>query len=452
MSIQLPDAFVTRMKGQLGSEAELFLRTIEEPPVRGLRLNAWKKTDISGIDGVTDPVPWEKNGWYLSAESGAGATVPHEAGAFYIQDPSAMIPAAVLNAQPGETILDLCAAPGGKSTQIGLAMSGKGLLISNEPVLSMATVLSGNIERMGIPNAVVTCAWPEQLASKWGSAFDGVIADAPCSGEGMFRKDLHARQEWSEEHARGCAKRQREILESAAKLVCPGGRLVYSTCTWNPAENEDTVNAFLNTHPEFSLQPFELPGIDGSGGMFTCYPHQTRGEGQYTALMVRLGNGEKARLQPDTSLIPITAAERKLLGEFLETAGENVYRLGDRLISTALCPDIRGIRTLRTGVHLGSFRGKTLIPDHAAARAITGIRPLRTCELTADEALRYLNGETLPREIKGWTAVRREGMALGWAKGSDGMLKNHYPKGLRRSHLIPETAALNSQEHGKAGE
>ena len=242
--IDLPEAFIQRMRRQLGNELPDFLRAMEEPPVRGIRMNPFKS--FEGMNGYTsgDPVPWTENGYYLPATSTAGSTVFHEAGAFYLQEPAAMMPAEVLDPKPGELILDLCAAPGGKSTQVGLKMGGKGLLVSNEPVMKRAQILSRNMERIGIPNSVITCMYPAEIPHSWDEMFDGVLVDAPCSGEGMFRRDPQTRSEWSREMSAGCAKRQREILEEASRLLRPGGRMVYSTCTYNPEENEETAREF----------------------------------------------------------------------------------------------------------------------------------------------------------------------------------------------------------------
>ena len=265
--IGLPEAFAERMRRQLGDGLPDFLRALDSEPVRGIRMNPLKPFD--GMEGYMsgERVPWAENGYYLPADSTAGATVFHEAGAFYLQEPAAMLPAEVLAPEPGELILDLCAAPGGKATQAGLKMRGQGLLVANEPVPKRARILSSNIERMGIPNSVVTCMYPNEIPHTWDELFDGVLADAPCSGEGMFRRDPQTRTEWSPENAAGCAKRQAEILEEAARLVRPGGRLVYSTCTYNPEENEETVSRFLAKHPEFEPEAFSLPGADGSRGM-----------------------------------------------------------------------------------------------------------------------------------------------------------------------------------------
>jgi tRNA and rRNA cytosine-C5-methylases len=261
MNRSLPEEFQEEMRLRLGDELAAFLRAMEAEPVRGIRQNLLKIPEGPVETDCCNRIPWCGNGYYLPTDSTAGNSVLHEAGAWYIQDPSAMIPAAALNPQPGETVLDLCAAPGGKSTQIGEMMRGEGLLICNEPVLKRARVLSGNIERMGIPNAVVVSAMPEQLAPKWPEGFDAVLVDAPCSGEGMFRKNPETRNEWSAERVQGCAERQREILSAAVRMVRPGGRLVYSTCTFNSAENEENAAWLTASFPDFEPLPFLLPGI-----------------------------------------------------------------------------------------------------------------------------------------------------------------------------------------------
>lgn len=432
----MPAEFADRMGKILGAEFPTFLQALEEPPCRGIRLNPLKKTKAAARYERGDKIPWAEGAFLLDGASQAGATVLHEAGAFYLQEPGAMIPAAVLDAQPGERILDLCAAPGGKSTQIGCAMRGQGLLVANEPVPKRAQVLSRNVERMGIANAVVTCAWPEQLSSRWPQVFDAVLADAPCSGEGMFRRVPESRLEWTREKAAGCAERQRVILAEAAKMVRTGGRLVYSTCTYNPEENEENVRWFLGCHPDFEPAAFSLPGVDAPEGIFTCYPHRMKGEGQFTALFRRRGGGDPG--SPGKSSMPApskeeTAAFRK---EFPALPVPNL-RFGSLLARLEACPDLSGIRVLRAGLHLGEIRGKVAVPDHAAAMS-ADLPPVRSADITADEACRWLAGETLNRDAAGWILMCWQGLAVGWGKGSGGVVRNHYPKGLRGSHFLAE--------------
>lgn len=427
-----PEAFLERMAGQLGDELPAFLRACQEPYQRGIRLNPLKRAEELP-PGLLEPVPWAPEGYYLTMDSTAGALPLHEAGAWYLQEPSAMLPAAVLDAHPGERVLDLCAAPGGKSTQLGAALAGQGLLVCNEPVPKRAQVLARNVERMGIGNALVISAMPDQLAARWPAGFDAVQVDAPCSGEGMFRRHPETRDEWSPEAAAGCAKRQAEILDAAARLTRPGGRMVYSTCTMNPLENEDTVSAFLARHRDFSLAAFALPGADAPNGMLTCYPHRMRGEGHFVALLRRAGSGE-AVLPLDPSL---PHPDRNLLAVYRGFAGNSgpvpTHLLGETLVALADCPDVRGLRVLRCGLHLGSVRGRIFQPDHAWAMAAHG-PDFPRIPLDAEEAARYQRGEALPASdgLRGWVLPSYGGLCLGWAKASDGQLKNHYPKGLRR--------------------
>ncbi len=435
----LPKEFTDRMSLQLGEELPAFLRSLSEPSVRGIRMNGMKPFD--GMDAFTcsEKIPWTEDGYYLPAESTAGATIFHEAGAFYLQEPSAMIPAEVLAPLPGERILDLCAAPGGKSTQIGLKMKGEGLLISNEPVPKRAQILSRNIERMGIPNSIVTCMYPAEIPHGWNELFDGVLADVPCSGEGMFRRAPQTREEWSPEMSAGCAKRQREILEDAARFVRPGGRLVYSTCTYNPEENEENVERFLQRHPEFEAEPFCLNGAEGKNGMMLCLPHRIRGEGQFAALLRKKGRGDSVKLY-----VPFAAPDRKereLLADTVPGIPEPNAVFGNKLVRVPECPEMKGVRVLRTGLQIAEIRGKNVFPDHAAALCFSGNKGVRTVETGSEAAAAYISGNEITGKAKGWTLVTFRGLVLGWGKGSGGSIKNHYPKGLRKDRILTEPEA-----------
>ena len=426
----LPQAFFDRMAALLVEEYPAFLASYDAPYARGIRFNPLKPCAAWPPD-VEDAVPWEPSGRYLSLNSPAGKLIQHEAGAYYLQEPSAMLPAAILDPRPGERVLDLCAAPGGKSTQLGARMAGQGLLVCNEPVLKRAQVLSQNMARMGVTNALVVSAMPAQLALRWPEAFDAVQVDAPCSGEGMFRRHPETRDEWTPESPAGCAKRQAEILDCAARLVRPGGRIVYSTCTLNPTENEDTVNAFCERHPDFSPQAFHLSGADAPSGMLTCYPHRMRGEGHFAALLIRRDTGRRTDLPPDHSLRQPDKAQRRALADFLPPAPEPTALLGDTLVHLPDCPDLRGLKALRVGLHLGTLTGRVFKPDHAWAVSATPPDVPRVT-LSEGQARAYLAGETLPADGRGWALAAYEGLPLGWGKISDGVMKNHYPKELRR--------------------
>lgn len=432
----LPKEFTERMRRQLGDELPDFLRALEEEPVRGIRMNRLKP--FSGMEKYFsgERVPWTEDGYYLPADSSAGATVFHEAGAFYLQEPAAMMPAEVLNPQPGERILDLCAAPGGKSTQIGLKMNGEGLLVCNEPVPKRAQILSRNIERMGIPNSIVSCAYPQDIPHSWDEMFDGVLVDAPCSGEGMFRRDPATRTEWSPETAAGCAKRQAEILEEAARLVRPGGRLVYSTCTYHPEENEETIFRFLKSHNEFETEAFILNGAEGKDGMLLCLPHRMKGEGQFTALMRKKGNSRISK--PGFLFRPPEKNAKTILMDAIPGIPEPNCIFGNTMIRIPECPDLKGIRVLRAGLQIAELRGNNPVPDHAAAMCFLK-NSVQTVALEPEEVQQYIAGAEIRGNAKGWCMLTYRGLILGWGKGSNGTIKNHYPKGLRKERILTET-------------
>ena len=301
----LPEQFLNRMKQMLGDEFPAFLESYEQDKYQALRINSQKTTISSFMEKSPfslKQVPWEKNGFYYQKTDAPGKHPYHAAGVYYIQEPSAMAPAAYLEAQPGERVLDLCAAPGGKSTQIAAAMGGEGLMISNEIHPARAKILSENIERMGIRNGMVINESPQSLAKIFESYFDRIMVDAPCSGEGMFRKNTDACEEWSPENVENCAMRQQEILTCAAFMLRPGGRIVYSTCTFAPEENEGTISRFLEEHPEFHMVEVPLyegmsparpewtkyPAKDLQSGI-RLFPHKLHGEGHFLAVLEKDG-------------------------------------------------------------------------------------------------------------------------------------------------------------------
>lgn len=450
MNETLPEAFLARMRAQLGEEADAYFSALEEPYQRGLRLNPQKPLPseaLSALEGIGAPVPWcEGDGRYLSMESAVGADPLHEAGAYYIQEPSAMAPVSVLSPRPGERVLDLCAAPGGKSTQIAAGLKGCGLLVCNEPVLSRAKVLSRNVERMGVTNALVVSAEPEKLAPLWPEAFDAVLVDAPCSGEGMFRRHPETRLEWNERSPAGCAERQARILDCAVRMLKPRGRLVYSTCTFNLEENDLTISALLKRHPVLSPAAFSLPIGEGRmlnapQGMVHLYPHQVRGEGHFVALLTKTGASEAAeagfcsaaeRLSaPAGAMLKAYTAFSASLGGPLPQANA---QLGDALLSAPDLPPLKGVKVLRAGIQLGTLKGKVFAPDHALAMALPLPYGARTLPLSRDGALAYQRGEALPapESLSGYVLATYQGLALGFGKCSGGQMKNHYPKGLRR--------------------
>ncbi len=439
----LPEGFAESLAPLLKEEMQDFLQSYEKPWQRGLRINPQKVPEGGlehWLEGLLLGVPWEKYGLYITLDSPVGTHPLHEAGAYYLQEPSAMAAVAAIDPKPGEWVLDLCAAPGGKSTQIAARMQGNGLLVSNEPSASRAQVLSGNLERMGICNTLVTCETPERLNHKWHGFFDRVLVDAPCSGEGMFRRHPEARTEWTSQTPAGCFRRQTEILNSGAGLVRDGGILCYSTCTFNTLENEGAVERFLNDHPEFSPNPFVLsPDLKSKSGMLHLFPHKVAGEGHFVALLKKRGEGKGERSAPKNILPLIDKGSMDAYHSFcIEAFGEKgpepAGLFAGRLVSAPTLPDISGLKVLRAGLHLGQPRGRHFIPDHAWA--MSGLVPegCRTLSVTLTQAEAFLKGETLPapEESHGWAIMQLAGLPLGWGKIAEGRVQNHYPKGLRK--------------------
>lgn len=479
--MNLPQAFTARMKTMLGDEYEAFLAAYDRPNTPALRLNPMKNSagsDEPLLPCLGDPVPWAEHGYYYAHESDVrpGKHPYHEAGAYYIQEASAMVPASLCPPVPGEKVLDLCAAPGGKSTQLAAALGGQGLLVANEINPQRAAILSQNMERMGITNAVVTNHAPHELVSHFPAFFDKIVVDAPCSGEGMFRKEEQALTMWSQDNVDMCAARQKEILASAAKMLAPDGYLTYSTCTFAPEENEGVILDFLKGHPEFEVvepvNPAVLDCIDRglidrgnpdwvAGGeayaeqlrrTVRLFPHHADGEGHFAALLhkspdapvaaskSREKDKKKGRDKDNAKGQPTPDKAFKLYEQFSKDVTSEVlkgvpYLFGDQLY---LCPHElpappKGLRILRHGLHLGTVKGDRFEPSHALALALDlgKVRKSFTVDLTTAQT--YLHGDVLPcRDEKGWYLIILKGFSLGWGKASGGMMKNHYPKGLRK--------------------
>ena len=379
----LPTAFLQRMQQMLGPEYPAFLRSYDQPRSVGLRFNPLKGADLPQLSFGLTPVPWAPHGYFYDPATRPGLHPYHEAGVYYLQEPSAMAPAVLLDAQPGELVLDLCAAPGGKSTQIAAALQGQGLLVCNEINPGRAKILARNIERMGITNALVLQETPQRIAAAFPHCFDRVLVDAPCSGEGMFRKEAAASADWSEATVAHCAARQQEILDAAAVLLKAGGRLVYSTCTFAPAENEGAIAAFLRRHPDFALEApgeaarFFAPGnpdwAEGQAPTLakTCrlWPHELPCEGHFAAVLRYCGDAENA-WQPVRS-VQAPAVWRAFADECLPDAPEGVLiSFGDTLYAAPpVLPQLEGLRVLRAGLELGQMRKGRFIPAHALALA-----------------------------------------------------------------------------------
>ena len=489
-----PETFLQRMKQLLEAEYDQFLTALEQDRYQALRLNSLKLNmddrsaaevfavkDNSLAESRSDDtlpfshfsrVPWIDNGYYYPSASQPGKHPYHEAGLYYIQEPSAMAPAEFLEIHPGERVLDLCAAPGGKSTQIAAKLGGKGLLICNEIHPARAKILSENIERMGICNALVTNETPNHLAELFPEYFDKILVDAPCSGEGMFRKNQTACEEWSPENVELCAQRQNEILDNAAGMLRPGGRLVYSTCTFAPVENEGSISKFLEHHSDFTLLPIDKSAFGnvlcdgvpewGNGlpelqNTLRLWPHRINGEGHFAALLQKDGSlPESCGSRPVSGVV--RGIPEKDLGEFISFCQESLHLSGDTLsrqlgnavrtenetvfikfsenlyLAPAQMPNLKGLKVLRPGLHLGEIKKNRFEPSHALALSLSPKAVAHTWNLSSDsgQVTAYLNGQTFTAEgDKGWYLICVDGFSLGWGKLAGGVMKNHYPKGLR---------------------
>ena len=449
--ISLPKEFTDRMKELLKEEWEDFEYSYMNNRYQSLRINRLKKGVIkenhseilkkAGIDHM-EKVEWADDGYYYENTAYPGKHPFHEAGLYYIQEPSAMSAASLLKPMAGDIVLDLCAAPGGKSTQIAAYMEQKGLLISNEIHPARCKILSQNIERMAIANAIVTNEDSSSLAEKFPEFFDKILVDAPCSGEGMFRKNPQAIEEWSPDNIKLCAKRQSDILDNGAAMLKNGGVMVYSTCTFSPEENEETIDAFIKRHKDFTLEK-----------QIRLFPHKHKGEGHFVALLKKNGNLDNihqteyqdtknkkntekrpdkkqlAALKEFTSKTLSTHMEQYILSGRLILFGDQLYMLPEA------SPGLNGLKVLRAGLHIGEFKKDRFEPSHALALFLgkNDVKNSEDISLSDNRAENYLRGETIETTTsKGWCLICIDGYSIGWGKAAGGQLKNHYPKGLRK--------------------
>lgn len=454
----IPEGFKEKMKNVLGEEYDSFIDSLEnDEAVRGMRVNLLKadvKSFVENSDFRLEPIPYVENGFIMREERQMGADPYHHAGAVYMQDPGAMSTLSAIDINPDWWVLDMCAAPGGKSSQAAERLSEKGFILSNEYVPKRAKIIVGNFERLGIKNAIVTSLDTRELAKMYTAMFDLVIADAPCSGEGMFRKSDEAVSDWSEENVELCAKRQKEILANAKGLVKPGGYLIYSTCTFSPEENEMVVADFLRKNDDYklirvkdSLEAKTRPGLrkyacDVNNIEYTrrFYPHISSGEGQFLAVMKRDDNpGIKSTIHYKDESKPLSKQEKIAVDNFFKEALSEVpkgrvAKVGENIVLIPHeCP-IPKMATFMSGVLLGEIKGSTFFPSHHFFSAYGNLFKAKENLLRTDARVeKYLAGEEIEasNDIKGWCAVLFEGSPLGGGKASSGKIKNHYPKGLR---------------------
>lgn len=477
--MNLPIEFEKKMKAFLGNEWDDFLYSYDNNRFQALRFNTLKvqspeeRMRILKVLGISSDkrVSWADEAYYFDENVRPGKHPYHEMGLYYIQEPSAMSAAALLAPKPGMRVLDLCAAPGGKSTQLDTYLGDRGLLVSNEINTQRSRILSQNIERMGIKNAIVTNEDSFVLASHFPGFFNAIQVDAPCSGEGMFRKLPEAIEQWSMENVAICATRQKEILDNAAVMLKPGGVIVYSTCTFSKEENEDVIEYFLERHPDFTLEEMER-----------FWPHKVDGEGHFVAKLVRRGSvnelgadydlcedscnkvedtglkadrktkkNKNSKNRKNETKPALTKENMKLLTEFLDETisedmaawiknsrlvmfGEQLYRLPDMEV------DIKGLKVQRAGLHIGEFKKQRFEPSHSLALALKLSEAKNVVKLTWDDpqTTGFFNGQSVMLSDeqtaeckKGWALVCVDGYTAGWGKVNGTQVKNHYPKGLR---------------------
>ncbi|MFB5673376.1 RsmB/NOP family class I SAM-dependent RNA methyltransferase [Paenibacillus terreus] len=448
----LPPTYTEQISDLLGPEAGAFLASYNQHRVQGLRINPMKATPELRETIISEwnlkAVPWCSEGYYYEEPHRPGKHPYHAAGLYYIQEPSAMSAVELLDPRPGDTVLDMAAAPGGKTTHIASKLRGQGLLVSNEIHAGRAKILAENVERMGLSNVIVTNSTPTGLSERFPACFDRIMLDAPCSGEGMFRKDPEAVREWTPDLVAMCASRQQDILRDVYKLLKPGGWLAYSTCTFNKTENEEVMEWFTSEFPDMSLVSIER-----------IWPHLQRGEGHFVALLRKEGaatnetargketsKGKNSRKRPSRELDNAWEgynAWRKndLPGHKLGDGrpllfGESLYWLPENGDFAIQDEHMAGLKLPRAGLHLGEWKKNRFEPAHALAMAAKPdeARGVFNAPAESEEIRSFLRGETLAVDtaLKGWVLVAADGLPVGWGKASSGQLKNHLPKGLRQ--------------------
>lgn len=448
--IKLPEKYEERMKKLLSDEFPLYVKALSEKPVKGYRINK-EKVSLENEDKLLifgkEKIPYVENGYYLDYEK-AGNHPYHHAGMIYIQEPGAMAPAECIDIDPSWKVLDMCAAPGGKSTQLKNKLSEKGVLVSNEIISSRCKILTGNIERLGLKNTITTCLDTAKLKEVFERTFDLIMVDAPCSGEGMFRKEEAALSEWSEENVLKCAKRQAEILDNAVSALKAGGYIIYATCTFSLEENEMTVDAFLKRHNEFELIPVNnrVKNATSDGIFFDgcecenineCrrfYPHKAKGEGQFMAVLHNTEESFGERKRPPLKKEKVPSEVFDFLSDTLSSYDKaNVMMHNGNAVY--FTPDFEFVKkgAFSLGVTIGEVKKNYIKPHHQFFMA-QGNLFKRKIDLDANsEKLNaYLHGEEIEADLPdGWAVVTVDGCTVGGIKVSKKRGKNHYPKGLR---------------------
>ena len=466
----LPKAFLREMEDLLGDEYQAFLDSYRDEKTSAIRVNtlklpieSFKDLGLFNIDFERDKISWAEEGYYLSGDVNPGKNPLHDAGAYYIQEPSAMSVVGKTPIAEGDRVLDLCAAPGGKSTYILSRLNHKGLLVSNEINPSRIRALGENLERFGAVNSIITNSDSSNLLTFFKGFFDKIFIDAPCSGQGMFRKDDFAIEDWSQDKVDECVAIQRQLIRDAYQMLRADGMIIYSTCTFTRQENEAIIEDFLGDYPDANL-------LD----MDRIWPHRDRGEGHFCARITKKADKQGDQEAQDSDLLAFdkdshrdssresakkskkkqkskaksSRKNQEYLGLYEDFATDYLIDGGlrkllepglvvkeERLHYQPLDYDLRGLKVLRSGLFVGEFKKNRFEPAHSLAMALKPSDVKNTIDFANDsnEIRAYLRGESIGTgQSRGWVLVSVEGVSLGWGKESNGILKNKYPKGLRR--------------------
>ena len=457
MKENFPEAFQTHINQLLAEDANNFWQEITQQPARkGIRINPAKVNVENGsklLPFQLSRIPWTKYGFFLEGNDTPGKHPYHAAGLFYIQEPSAMAPVGILNPQPGEKILDLAAAPGGKSTQIASAMGNHGLLVCNDPNPGRLQALTRNLDRWGVQNSMVLQETPQRLAKELGPFFDRVLVDAPCSGEGMFRAHPGEIRNWSENFVNRLANQQNEILWYSGQLVKPGGVLVYSTCTFNTIENEGIITKFLKARPDYQIEPISNPDLFSPGFSFDhpdlantirIWPHRAPGEGHFIARLKKKTEEQNPVILKRHPRVGLSEEQKKIYNEFwssslingldlewIQPESPDLIVINDHLYAQKnQLPNLDHLRSRQYGWKLGTFQKGRFSPSHSFAMGLKRDQVQTVLELPVDEPEigRYLKGLIL--ENKGqdsWILVTTSGFPVGWGKQKGSRLISYAP-------------------------
>lgn len=478
----LPTDFINKYTRLLGDEAPAFFDTFDDQVQKAYRINPLKAHPIVSDTPDHGPVPYGQWGHFGAV---SGHSVDHVTGVVYSQEPSAQFVGEVLQPQPGERVLDLAAAPGGKTTHLAAFMQQDGLLWANEIFMNRAKILSENIERMGVQNSIVSSHAPAELSAKLPQFFDKILLDAPCSGEGMFRKNPAAVAQWHQDFPQELADLQREILQEAMKMLRPGGQIVYSTCTFAPEEDEQMIAWLMQEYPEMTLLPIEKPAHthvsdgrpawadhDYTAGQTAesttvdqielaktarLWPQVLQGEGHFAAKLQKSATATETEVNVKPLVpSPLSRAQEQIVTAFLsdtlvdfDLAGRTLTLFGDRLyLAPVDTPDITGMKILRLGLELGTFKKNRFEPAHALALALPPKAFVQTYALDTADWAKFVHGDVIRPDVslqKGWVVMTANENGAGWGKFVDGQIKNFFPKGLRFV-VKPNDAALAPED------